>query len=128
VSEQESRTLASAIPSSQQILMECDFFLDTIFRRFYTFVNCKESLAGSMSTRQRENRTMATKKAVAKKPAKKAAKKAAKKKSPDVLLGKAASPLFMRVCGASVVIRRGLEQAECALTPAVALIPSALCT
>jgi hypothetical protein len=62
------------------ISIKCDFFLDTILVGFYTFVNCKESLAGSMSTRQRENRTMATKKAVAKKPAKKAAKKATKKK------------------------------------------------
>ncbi len=65
---------------STMIFTKCNFFLDTIFPGFYTFVNCKESLAGSMSNRQRENRTMATKKAVAKKPAKKAAKKTAKKK------------------------------------------------
>src|ERR1700759_2207824 len=40
----------------QLIFIKCDFFLDTIFPGFYTFVNCKVSLAGSMSTRQRENR------------------------------------------------------------------------
>jgi hypothetical protein len=40
----------------QLIFIKCDFFLDTIFSGFYTFVNCKVSLAGSMSTRQRENR------------------------------------------------------------------------
>jgi hypothetical protein len=40
----------------QLIFIKCHFFLDTIFSGFYTFVNCKVSLAGSMSTRQRENR------------------------------------------------------------------------
>jgi hypothetical protein len=45
-----------AIPISELILTKCYFFLDTIFLGFYTFVNCKVSLAGSMSTRQRENR------------------------------------------------------------------------
>jgi hypothetical protein len=48
--------LAIAIPISELILIKCNFFLDTIFLGFYTFVNCKVSLAGSMSTRQRENR------------------------------------------------------------------------
>jgi hypothetical protein len=48
--------LASSIPISELIFTKCDFFLDTIFPGFYTFVNCKVSLAGSMSTRQRENR------------------------------------------------------------------------
>jgi hypothetical protein len=48
--------LASSIPIGQLIFIKCDFFLDTIFSGFYTFVNCKVSLAGSMSTRQRENR------------------------------------------------------------------------
>src|ERR1700678_1617469 len=38
------------------IFTKCYFFLDTLFWGFYTFVNCKVSLAGSMSTRQRENR------------------------------------------------------------------------
>jgi hypothetical protein len=38
------------------IFTKCYFFLDTLFLGFYTFVNCKVSLAGSMSTRQRENR------------------------------------------------------------------------
>jgi hypothetical protein len=47
--------LASAIPTGELIFIKCDFFLDTIFLGFYTFVNCKV-LAGSMSTRQRENR------------------------------------------------------------------------
>jgi hypothetical protein len=40
----------------QLIFIKCHFFLDTNFSGFYTFVNCKVSLAGSMSTRQRENR------------------------------------------------------------------------
>jgi hypothetical protein len=35
---------------------KCYFFLDTEFLEFYTFVNCKVCLAGSMSTRKRENR------------------------------------------------------------------------
>jgi hypothetical protein len=41
---------------SEFIFTKCNFFLDTLFLGFYTFVNCKVSLAGSMSTRQRENR------------------------------------------------------------------------
>jgi hypothetical protein len=41
---------------SEFIFTKCYFFLDTLFLGFYTFVNCKVSLAGSMSTRQRENR------------------------------------------------------------------------
>ena len=53
---EESCRLASAIPIGELIAKKCDFFLDTIFSGFYTFVNCKVSLAGSMSTRQRENR------------------------------------------------------------------------
>jgi hypothetical protein len=56
VSAEESWWLASSIPIGQLIFIKCDFFLDTIFPGFYTFVNCKVSLAGSMSTRQRENR------------------------------------------------------------------------
>jgi hypothetical protein len=56
VSAEESWWLASSIPMGQLIFIKCDFFLDTIFPGFYTFVNCKVSLAGSMSTRQRENR------------------------------------------------------------------------
>jgi hypothetical protein len=39
----------------EYFLLVCNFFLDTNFRRNYTFVNCKESLAGSKSIRQREN-------------------------------------------------------------------------
>jgi hypothetical protein len=48
--------LASTIPIAKLIFKVCDFFLDTVFAEFYTFVNCNVSLAGSMSTRQRENR------------------------------------------------------------------------
>ena len=48
--------MASSIPMGQLIFIKCHFFLDTNFSGFYTFVNCKVSLAGSMSTRQRENR------------------------------------------------------------------------
>jgi hypothetical protein len=48
--------LASAIPIGELICTNCYFFLDTLFLGFYTFVNCKVSIAGSMSTRQRENR------------------------------------------------------------------------
>jgi hypothetical protein len=51
-----SGRLASAIPIGELIFTKCYFFLDTLFLGFYTFVNCKVSLAGSMSTRQRENR------------------------------------------------------------------------
>jgi hypothetical protein len=56
VSAEKSRWLASSIPMGQLIFIKCHFFLDTNFSGFYTFVNCKVSLAGSMSTRQRENR------------------------------------------------------------------------
>jgi hypothetical protein len=56
VSAEESWWLASSIPMGQLIFIKCHFFLDTNFSGFYTFVNCKVSLAGSMSTRQRENR------------------------------------------------------------------------
>ena len=56
MSAEESWWLASSIPMGQLIFIKCHFFLDTIFPGFYTFVNCKVSLAGSMSTRQRENR------------------------------------------------------------------------
>ena len=56
MSAEESWWLASSIPIGQLIFIKCHFFLDTIFPGFYTFVNCKVSLAGSMSTRQRENR------------------------------------------------------------------------
>ena len=51
-----SRWLASSIPIGELIFTKCNFFLDTLFLGFYTFVNCKVSIAGSMSTRQRENR------------------------------------------------------------------------
>ncbi len=50
----ESRRLATAIPVSELIFNKSDFLLDTIFLGFYTFVNCKVSLAGSMSTRKGE--------------------------------------------------------------------------
>jgi hypothetical protein len=54
MSEQKAGRLAIAIPISELIFIKSDFFLDTIFWGFYTFVNCKVSLAGSMSTRKGE--------------------------------------------------------------------------
>jgi hypothetical protein len=42
---------------------------------FYTFINCKKHLQVDAKIIERENRTMATKKAAKKAPAKKAAKK-----------------------------------------------------
>jgi hypothetical protein len=56
MSEWGSGRLAIAIPIGALIFTNCYFFLDTLFLGFYTFVNCKVSIAGSMSTRQRENR------------------------------------------------------------------------
>src|SRR5271168_2590963 len=101
----------------EKISMKCYFFLDTIFRRFYTFVNCKESLAGSMSTRQRENRNNGNQESSSKEASEEGSQEGRKKEvsrqrnrqhnrgtpkaSPDVLLGKALSPVFMRLRGAS---------------------------
>ncbi len=105
--------VASAIPISKLIFMKCDFFLDTIFLGFYTFVNCKVSLAGSMSTRQRENRKNGNQESSSKEASEEGSQENSKeevssqhnrqhnrgtpKASPDVLLGEAESPLFMRL-------------------------------
>jgi hypothetical protein len=95
------------------ISMKCYFFLDTIFRRFYTFVNCKESLAGSMSTRQRENRNNGNQESSSKEASEEGSQEGSKKEvsrqrnrqhnrgtpkaSPDVLWDEAVSPAFMRL-------------------------------
>ena len=109
----EKCRLASAIPTSQQILIDCNFFLDTIFRRFYTFVNCKESLAGSKLKQQRENRHNGNQESSSKEASEEGSQEGSKKEvtrqrnrqhirgtpkaSPEVLLGKMRSPVFMRV-------------------------------
>jgi hypothetical protein len=97
--------------------MKCYFFLDTIFRRFYTFVNCKESLAGSMSTRQRENRNNGNQESSSKEASEEGSQEGSKKEvsrqrnrqhnrgtpkaSPDVLWGEPLSPVFMGLWRAS---------------------------
>jgi hypothetical protein len=112
VSAQESRWLAIAIPISELILIKCYFFLDTIFLGFYTFVNCKVSLAGSMSTRQRENRNNGNQESSSKEASEEGSQENSKeevsrqrnrqhnrgtpKASPDVFLVKAVSSMFMR--------------------------------
>jgi hypothetical protein len=104
--------LASAIPISELIFIKCDFFLDTIFSGFYTFVNCKVSLAGSMSTRQRENRNNGNQESSSKEASEEGSQENSKeevsrqrnrqhnrgtpKASPDVFLVKAVSSVFMR--------------------------------
>src|SRR6201996_9534805 len=109
----ESCRLASAIPIGELIFTKCDFFLDTIFSGFYTFVNCKVSLAGSMSTRQRENRNNGNQESSSKEASEEGSQENSKeevsrqrnrqhnrgtpKASPDVFLAKAVSPVFMRV-------------------------------
>jgi hypothetical protein len=105
--------LALAIPISQLIFTKCNFFLDTVFVGFYTFVNCKVSLAGSMSTRQRENRKNGNQESSSKEASEEGSKKGSKKEvssqrnrqhnrgtpkaSPDVFLGSAESLVFMRL-------------------------------
>src|ERR1700678_1816109 len=95
------------------IFTKCYFFLDTIFLGFYTFVNCKVSLAGSMSTRQRENRKNGNQESSSKEASEEGSQESCKeevsrqrnrqhnrgtpKASPDVFLAKAASPVFMRL-------------------------------
>jgi hypothetical protein len=112
VSGGESRWLAIAIPISELILTKCYFFLDTIFWGFYTFVNCKVSLAGSMSTRQRENRNNGNQESSSKEASEEGSQENSKeevsrqrnrqhnrgtpKASPDVFLVKAVSSMFMR--------------------------------
>jgi hypothetical protein len=117
VSAEESRWLAIAIPISKLILIKCYFFLDTIFLGFYTFVNCKVSLAGSMSTRQRENRKNGNQESSSKEASEEGSQENSKeevsrqrnrqhnrgtpKASPDVFLVKAVSSVFMRFPRAS---------------------------
>jgi hypothetical protein len=104
--------LASSIPISELIFTKCDFFLDTIFPGFYTFVNCKVSLAGSMSTRQRENRNNGNQESSSKEASEEGSQENSKeevsrqrnrqhnrgtpKASPDVFLVNAVSSVFMR--------------------------------
>ena len=108
----ESRWLAIAIPISELILTKCYFFLDTIFFGFYTFVNCKVSLAGSMSTRQRENRNNGNQESSSKEASEEGSQENSKeevsrqrnrqhnrgtpKASPEVFLVEAVSSVFMR--------------------------------
>jgi hypothetical protein len=105
--------LAIAIPISELILTKCDFFLDTIFLGFYTFVNCKVSLAGSMSTRQRENRNNGNQESSSKEASEEGSQENSKKEvsrqrnrqhnrgtpkaSPDVFLAEPISSVFMRL-------------------------------
>jgi hypothetical protein len=105
--------LALAIPIRQLIFTKCNFFLDTVFVGFYTFVNCKVSLAGSMSTRQRENRKNGNQESSSKEASEEGSKKGSKKEvssqrnrqhnrgtpkaSPDVFLETAKSLVFMRL-------------------------------
>jgi hypothetical protein len=95
------------------IFTKCDFFLDTIFSGFYTFVNCKESLAGSMSTRQRENRKNGNQESSSKEASEEGSQENCKeevsrqrnrqhsrgtpKASPEVFLRAKQSPVFMRL-------------------------------
>jgi hypothetical protein len=108
----ESRWLAIAIPISELILIKCNFFLDTIFLGFYTFVNCKVSLAGSMSTRQRENRNNGNQESSSKEASEEGSQENSKeevsrqrnrqhnrgtpKASPEVFLVEVNSSVFMR--------------------------------
>jgi hypothetical protein len=97
----------------QLIFIKCHFFLDTNFSGFYTFVNCKVSLAGSMSTRQRENRNNGNQESSSKEASEEGSQENSKeevsrqrnrqhnrgtpKASPDVFLESARSPVFMRL-------------------------------
>src|SRR6202034_4158824 len=99
----------------QLIFIKCHFFLDTNFSGFYTFVNCKVSLAGSMSTRQRENRNNGNQESSSKEASEEGSQENCKeevsrqrnrqhnrgtpKASPDVFLGEAESPVLMRLQG-----------------------------
>jgi hypothetical protein len=105
--------LASSIPLDELIFTKCDFFLDTDFLGFYTFVNCKVSLAGSMSTRQRENRKNGNQESSSKEASEEGSQENSKeevskqrnrqhnrgtpKASPEVFLANAISPVFMRL-------------------------------
>jgi hypothetical protein len=122
--------LASAIPLAKLIFTKCYFFLDTIFLGFYTFVNCKVSLAGSMSTRQRENRKNGNQESSSKEASEEGSQENSKeevssqrnrqhirgtpKASPDVFLGNARSLVFMRLRHASTA---GFPDPRCELFP-----------
>jgi hypothetical protein len=113
VSTAGSWWLALAIPIRHMIFTKCNFFLDTVFVGFYTFVICKVSLAGSMSTRQRENRKNGNQESSSKEASEEGSQKSSKeevssqrnrqhnrgtpKASPDVFLGTAKSPVSMRL-------------------------------
>ena len=104
--------MASSIPMGQLIFIKCHFFLDTNFSGFYTFVNCKVSLAGSMSTRQRENRNNGNQESSSKEASEEGSQENSKeevssqrnrqhnrgtpKASPEVFVVKAVSSVFMR--------------------------------
>jgi hypothetical protein len=106
-----------AIPISEFIPRKCNFFLDTIFLGFYTFVNCKVSLAGSMSTRQRENRNNGNQESSSKEASEEGSQENSKeevsrqrnrqhnrgtpKASPEVFLAAVNSLVFMRFPRAS---------------------------
>jgi hypothetical protein len=134
VSVPASRWLAIAIPIRELILIKCNFFLDTIFLGFYTFVNCKVSLAGSMSTRQRENRNNGNQESSSKEASEEGSQENSKeevsrqrnrqhnrgtpKASPDVFLVKANSSVFMRLRGTLLPIRKFAESARVEVAPA----------
>jgi hypothetical protein len=126
--------LAIAIPISELIFTKCDFFLDTIFLGFYTFVNCKVSLAGSMSTRQRENRNNGNQESSSKEASEEGSQENCKeevsrqrnrqhhrgtpKASPEVFLFKANSSVFMRLQRTLRRIGKFAEGARVAVAPA----------
>ena len=126
--------MASSIPIRQLIFTKCDFFLDTIFLGFYTFVNCKVSLAGSMSTRQRENRNNGNQESSSKEASEEGSQENSKeevsrqrnrqhnrgtpKASPDVFLEKANSSVFMRLQRTLRCIRKLAEGARVEVAPA----------
>jgi hypothetical protein len=115
-----NRKLASTIPIRKLILNKCNFFLDTIFIEFYTFVNCKVSLAGSMSTRQRENRHNGNQESSCKEAGEEGSQKSnkeevSKQRNRQHTRGtpKASPEVFLRgltkVVGAHATFRRGRE-------------------
>jgi hypothetical protein len=111
------------------IFTKCYFFLDTLFLGFYTFVNCKVSLAGSMSTRQRENRKNGNQESSSKEASEEGSQENSKeevskqrnrqhnrgtpKASPDVFLCNAVSPVFMRLRQPFAVRFPGLWFSRC---------------
>jgi hypothetical protein len=123
--------LALAIPIRQLIFTKCNFFLDTVFVGFYTFVNCKVSLAGSMSTRQRENRKNGNQESSSKEASEEGSQKSSKeevssqrnrqhnrgtpKASPEVFLGTAESLVFMRLRQPSPLAGGEILPTDCSL-------------